>query len=168
MKTVPLHGKKAAGRVALVDDADYELVSRYRWRVYQRSQPGHDSGPYAVAHIRRTDGRWTTTTMHQLILGCNGIDHRNLNGLDNQRSNLRPATQPQNMGNTRSHADSSSAFKGVSWIRQSQKWRGQIQVNGHKHHLGYFASEEDAARAYDAAAREVFGSFARLNFEESA
>jgi hypothetical protein len=159
MRTIPLHGKKAADRVALVDDADYELVSRYRW---------HMSHDYATAHIRRADGRWTKITMHNLIMGCVGIDHRNLNGLDNQRSNLRPATQPQNMGNTRAHAGSSSAFKGVSWDRQHQKWLAQISIGGHQHHLGRFLNEEDAARTYDAAAREEFGSFARLNFEESA
>ena len=169
MRTIPLHGKKAAGRVALVDDADYELVSQYRWRVYQRRRPGcRDSGPYAIAHVRRADGHWTNTTMHQLITGRTGTDHVNMDGLDNQRSNLRPATQSQNMGNTRSHAGSSSPFKGVCWDRQHQKWLAQICVAGRRAYLGRFTGEEDAARAYDAAAREAFGSFARLNFEEDA
>jgi hypothetical protein len=163
MKTVPLHGEKAAGRVALVDDADYELVSQYRWHVWQRERAF-----YAAANVRRPGGRRTTIKMHNLILGYAGIDHRNGNGLDNQRANLRPATQSQNVHNMRSYAASSSPFKGVSWDGQRQRWTARIFVGGRKRHLGRFTVEEDAARAYDAAALTAWGSYAWLNFKEHA
>ena len=164
MRTIPLGGKKAAGRVALVDDEDYELVSRYRWHVWEL--PPY--GPYAAAGIRRTDGRQTTIKMHCLILGAKGIDHRNGDGLDNQRSNLRLANDAQNQANQRPREGCSSSFKGVYWHRARQKWAAHITVSGITRYLGLFAAEEDAGRAYDAAAREAFGAFAWLYFKEDA
>lgn len=109
MKTVPLHDPKGQGRVALVDDDDYELVSAFHWMVYER---GND-GPYAMAHARRDSqgsyypsapvgtnarlpGRRTTVGMHKLITGWPRTDHRNHDGLDNQRANLRPASTSEN------------------------------------------------------------------------
>jgi hypothetical protein len=168
MRTIPLHGKTAAGRVALVDDEDYALVMAYRWCVKQRERgPGRTAdGPYAQTDIRRDDGRMTTTKMHNLILGCKGIDHRNGDGLDNQRANLRVATRSQNAANQGPRAGTSQ-YKGVSWNRRDQKWHAQICHNRYVRCLGYFTSEEDAAHAYDVAAREAFGPFARLNFEEN-
>jgi hypothetical protein len=170
MKTVPLGGKIAAGRVALVDDADYELVSRYRWHiVLKRSRSGQYESPYAQTSIRRPDGRWTTIKMHNVIMDSKGVDHRNRDGLDNQRANLRVATQSQNAANQGPRVGTSS-YKGVSWTTRNQKWCAQIGtgLRGRVRFLGYFAAEEDAARAYDAAAREVYGPFARLNFREDA
>jgi hypothetical protein len=165
MKTVPLHGKKAAGRVALVDDEDYELVSQYRWQVKQASRPGsRDDGPYAITTITHADGRRSMVYMHILIMGHTGIDHRNGDGLDNQRGNLRAATNSQNAANQGPRAGT-SRFKGVH-LHRGRKWLAYICVNGRQRHLGMFFREEDAARAYDAAAREAFGTFARLNFEE--
>src|SRR5258708_31485541 len=75
MKTVPLHGKKAAGRVALIDDEDYALVSQYRWNVSQASRPGRDAGPYAAA-TRILGSRRVSVRMHQLITGYPQTDHR--------------------------------------------------------------------------------------------
>ena len=169
LMTVPLHGKKAAGRVALVDDEDYELVSQYRWHVVQRSRRGRtDMGPYAQANIRLADGRETTTKMHNLIMGAKGIDHRNGDGLDNRRSNLRPATHGQNGANRPMTASNTAGFKGVQHHRGGGKpWRAQIGVGRKKYHLGLFATPEAAARAYDAAARKFHSDFARLNFEEN-
>jgi len=162
MKTVPMRGKKAAGRVALVDDEDYDLVMQYRWYVYEEIRNGRPHGPYALA--------WPNgvmTRMHVLVMGVRGVDHANRNGLDNRRENLRPATGSQNQGNRRSVPGSSSRYKGVSWHKQRRKWRASIRPPGGPHrHLGLFADEEDAARVYDAAAREAFGSFACLNFPD--
>lgn len=165
MKTVPLHGAKAAGRVALVDDEDYGLVSQYRWYVWENLKRRSPVGPYAIAPIRR-DGKQTTIKMHILIMGQPGIDHRNHNGLDNQRSNLRLATAGQNTHNMRAHRDGFSRFKGVSWSFDGNIWVAQICVNGHNRRLGRFPFEEEAARAYDAAAREAHGEFACLNFPQ--
>jgi AP2 domain len=171
MRTIPLHGKRAAGRVALVDDEDYELVSRYRWSVRQTIRSGrHDNGPYAYAYLLGS-GRagQVSISMHRLITGYAETDHVNHDGLDNQRANLRPATRVQNLANRRSQPGLTSPFKGVSWHTACRKWRTQIDVDGKRRHLGCFLSEEDAARAYDQAALTAWGKYAHLNFpEESA
>lgn len=106
--------------------------------------------------------------MHNLILNCKGIDHRNGNGLDNQRANLRQATSPQNAANKRPGIGFTSVYKGVSWNVRSDKWRAQIWTGGKSYWLGLYAVEEDAARAYDAAALAAWGEFARTNFPENA
>lgn len=164
MMTVPLHGIKAGGRVAMVDDADFELVSRYRWHVREAAHPGlRSNGPYARAHTYR-NGRRVYIQMHNLIMGCIGIDHANGDGLDNQRSNLRIATTAQNGANRRKQEGTSSVFKGVTWHKERRRWIAIIRIGGKRRHLGRFANEEDAARAYDAAAFAAWGEFAHLNF----
>jgi hypothetical protein len=149
MRTVPLYGKLAAGRVALVDDEDYDLVMQYRWnaridgtRIYARSTSKRSVG------------------MHSLITGWPMTDHRNGNGLDNQRSNLRSATKAQNNFNQRPRANTSSRFKGVTWNKRLGKWQAAIKVNGKSRHLGVFASEEKAAEAYRAASLAHQGEYA--------
>jgi AP2 domain len=167
---VPLHGKAAAGRVALVDDKNVALVNQYRWRIRKKSRCAHGRRFdvfYAQATVVREDGRRTTIGMHCLIMDRTGIDHRNGNGLDNQEHNLRVATPAQNMANARSFLGSSSAYKGVSWHKPNRSWYAKITVNKHQKNLGYFTTEEDAARAYDVAALAAWGEFARLNFKEA-
>src|SRR5258708_37754292 len=94
MRTVPLHGKKAAGRVAVVDDEDYELVSPYRWHVLENPRLGRINGPYAAAGHSHV-------LMHNLILGVKGVDHINHDGLDNRRPKFRPPPPPQQHHNKR-------------------------------------------------------------------
>lgn len=163
MKTVPLGGKKAAGRVALVDDADYDLVMQYRWHVKEtlREPPKRSDGPYACTMIRGT-GTWLY--MHDLIMDAKGIDHRDHDGLNNQRSNLRPATEQQNRRNTRKRLGYSSQYKGVYWSKQKRRWHALITIDSRSRNLGFYTSETEAALAYDDAAREVFGEFACINF----
>ena len=95
MMTVPLGGKKAAGRVALVDDEDYELVNQYRWHVREDARPGHRSGPYAGTCLPGPGGKFVFVFMHTLVTDFPKPDHIDGNGLNNQRSNLRPATAGQ-------------------------------------------------------------------------
>jgi len=167
MRTVALGGKKADGRVALVDDADYELVSRYRWHVHEQSRgPGRrPAGPYARAGVYNpADRRTTMILMHILITGIStGIDHANANGLDNQRENLRPTGQGLNSANMRPATGKTSRFKGVRRHREG-KWEARIRIAGRSVYLGIFPVEDDAARAYDMAALAEWGEFARLNF----
>lgn len=163
MKTVPLHGKHALGRVALVDDEDYELVMAHRWRVFEKTTPGRQAnGPYARTVVRRSDGSRWHMFMHALIAGYAGADHINHDGLDNRRINLRPATVAQNAQNRRRYSSNTSGFKGV--YLEHGRWRAHI---GHPHrHLGCFATKEEAARAYDAAALAMWGEYAHLNFPQ--
>lgn len=146
---------------ARVDAADQALVAPYNWR----AQPRANGKVYVVA-------TWANTTlyMHRLILGAPSgadVDHINNDGLDNRRANLRLASRSQNLANTRKRAGTyTSQFKGV--YRARRKWAASIKVNQVRKSLGEYHSEEDAARAYDAAARAAWGPFARLNFPEDA
>jgi AP2 domain len=162
MMTVPLRGEKAAGRVVLVDDEDYDLVMQYKWHVMETPGKGNRRarGPYAQTNTRRKDGKATTTQMHAMITGYLQTDHRDHNGLNNQRSNLRDATVAENNMNSRAQLRKKSRFKGVTYLG----WLARISVNGKQRQIGFFETEEEAARAYDAAAREGYGEFAYLNF----
>lgn len=160
---VPLYGKYARGRVALVDPEDFDLVMQYRWYVKETARPRRPDGPYATANPYR-NGRQRMVYMHNLIMGQIGIDHIDGNGLNNRRSNLRPATSSQNGANRSPVQRHSSQFKGVSWYSPLGKWKASIRHNGRTRHLGYFHDEVKAAKVYDAAAREAFGEYARPNF----
>ena len=164
MQTIQLYGKVAAGRVALVDDEDYALVARYRWNAAEYKTSAGVISTYAVTGMRREDGTRGNVLMHNLIMGILGVDHFNHNGLDNQRENLRAATDTENQGNKRHKLSGSSQYKGVSWSKQKKRWVAQIRRDGKVRSLGLFDFEVDAARAYDAAARPLFGAFACLNF----
>jgi len=162
MKTILL----TQGQVALVDDDDYEMVVAFRW--YAQWQPKAETF-YAVRHAPRVNGKQTTILMHRSIMQPDSgfeIDHRNHDGLDNRRSNLRVATGGQNQGNQRPQLGRTSRFKGVYFDKRNQKWRAQIMVDGRKRHLGRFTDETNAARAYDAAALTHFGEFALVNFRQ--
>lgn len=156
--TVPL----TRGYVALVDAADYpRVIEAGSWNV----RP-HGKTIYAQRCILLPDGRRSTQQMHNFITDAIGIDHRNGDGLDNRRANLRISTQAQNCANTRIRSNNKSGFKGVSWKASRSAWCAQIRRNDKSYHLGLFADREEAARAYDAAAIEFFGEFARINFPE--
>lgn len=162
-RAVPLAGKKAGGRFALVDEADFGRVCPYSWSVLETPQPhGVISGPYAQAHLEHR-GRIALTYMHSYLTGYASTDHINHNTLDNRRSNLRSATVRQNAQNRRKRADSAARFKGVRISPNGLRWTAGITVDGKFRHLGTFLSDEDAALAYDAAALEHFGEFAYLN-----
>lgn len=98
------------------------------------------------------------------------IDHIDRNPLNNRRLNLRLATRQENNWNRRPNRNCSSRFKGVGrvnrWTRAKNPWWASIARDGRSHYLGRFLTEEAAARAYDAKARELFGEFAYLNFPE--
>ncbi len=162
MKTVSLHGAKAAGRVALVDDEDYGLVMQYRWRVWEF--PERNQGPYAQAVVGTGRGA-PNAYMHKLITGWPMTDHEDHDGLNNQRCNLRPATHGQNRANQLPIRRRISEFKGVT--PRYGRWAAQLG-NGRHVSLGVYDTEIAAALAYDAGARHYFGEFACLNFPDSA
>ena len=148
------------GRVALIDQEDLELVSRYRWRL---STP-NKWRQYAQAHIRRPDGRQAEVRMHRLILGLTDpsvhVDHINGDGLDNRRANLRHCSPSENHRNRGRQVNNTSGLKGVYWQKDRGKWKAQIQVNRKNHYLGRFTTAEEAHLAYCRAADELHGAFA--------
>jgi hypothetical protein len=162
MRTIEL----TQGKVALVDDADWLMVNQHEWRA-RRSK--HERTWYALANGHPKDGRRTTIYMHRLITGALPaihVDHINGNGLDNRRANLRLCEPAANGRNRRKNRNGSSQFKGVNRRKDMGRWRASIGVNGKRLHLGTFGTEDEAASAYDRAAVEHFGDFARLNSQK--
>lgn len=142
-----------AGLWAVVDTADLDLVEGRSWSV---SRSGHTW----YVRSKRSGGQ-----LHRAILGLADDDprqgdHINGNGLDNRRANLRPASRAQNMANRRPNVSAASKYKGVRKSERGSGWAAMLSGG----YLGYFPTEEAAARAYDAAAAERYGQYARLNF----
>lgn len=150
---------------AYIDDEDYDLVSQYTWWVFKDTN-GH--GIYANGHKGYKDnGQPDRIFMHQLIMDLRGVDHIDGDGLNNVRSNLRAATSSQNQANGRKRA-SATGYKGVSYTGAGQKkWKARINFQYKRTFLGVYATAEEAAHAYDSAAKEMYGEFAVLNFPES-
>lgn len=150
------------GMFALVDSVDFARVNVYWWRYVEGAAPTR----------RRDGGEYIMSRFIMQPTGRAWIDHRNGDTLDNRRSNLRIATRTQNARNSRKpNVAARSRFKGVSFRkaggpdrRRCAVWAAAIRRDGRNVHLGFFAIEEDAARAYDEAARRLHGEFACVNF----
>lgn len=149
------------GRVVLLDDVDLELVSGWDWNIVRHS----NDVEYALRHVTRNGVR-TTQGMHRLITDERWlvVDHINRNGLDNRRENLREVSHRQNQWNRMRNRSARSQYKGLSLRRDTGRWWARIQVGEKRLSLGTWATEEEAAYAYDRAAREHYGEFALLNF----
>lgn len=159
MKEIPL----TQGKVALVDDEDYEELSRYRWCFTMRK--GARTG-YAVRCLWKGGGRGTTVPMHRVIMKAQKgqeVDHGDRSGLNNQKGNLRFVSRRQNIANKKKQSTNTSGYKGVHWKGEKKRWVASIGVNGKRKHIGYYDTKEQAALAYNRAAQEHFGEFACLN-----
>jgi hypothetical protein len=161
MQTIPL----TRGRVSLVDDEDYAAVmAAGSWQAH-RLRDGSDIW-YAVRR-QYSDGKRRHVALHTFLTGWSYVDHINSDGLDNRRSNLRPVNASLNSANRRISSRNTSGYKGVSFQRSSGWWHAYIKVNQRRRHLGYFDTAEAAAHAYDAAALDIWGEYARTNFPVS-
>lgn len=142
------------GAFTLVDAADYERLARHVW--------GLDAAGYASTKV---DGR--RVQIHQLLLGPLPVDrvgdHKNRHPLDNRRANLRAATYAENKMNSQRGCNNTSGFKGVHRHRSGQ-WVARLGVGRRRIYMGMYPTVEDAARAYDVAARKHYGDVAVLNF----
>jgi hypothetical protein len=147
--------------VVHVDDADLPALSRCRWTLYSDARR---RTRYAREARNCPCGSAGGRRMHNVIMGSNDpVDHRDGDGLNNRRANLRHCTGAQNQANTWKRRNGASRFKGV-FPSPSGKWKAGIRIDGRLRHLGTFVSDEDAARAYDRAARAAWGDWAALNF----
>lgn len=154
---MPKEIKLTNGKVAIVDDEDFEYINQYKWR----------------AHLAR--GKWYADnnsrfgifqSMHRLILNAPDgvlVDHINGDGLDNRRENLRLCTSFENARNTKISKANTTGFKGVSKNKRNGKYRAYIMINKVQIFLGVYETALAAAEAYNGAATRLFGNFAWLN-----
>lgn len=150
------------GQVALVDDVDYEWLCEWKWCAQKAS-----TGFYAVSSTKGGAKARRRIQMHRMILDAPthlDVDHIDHNGLNNTRANLRLATRQQNMFNKPTSQSNTSGYKGVHWHKRRGLWCATIWRDSRQILLGFFDVPEEAALAYDYAARELFEEFACVNF----
>lgn len=144
------------GYEAVIDAADVPLIAGVCWTAAE-------DGNTVYAYRRsKADG---LVRMHRLLTGADrslDVDHRDGDGLNNRRANLRTATRSQNISNMRITARNTSGYKGVYWHVKSEKWCANIRVSGKLHYLGTHPTIEAAAEAYAKASAELHGEFGRL------
>lgn len=152
MREIPL----TQGKVALVDDCDYEYLNQWKWCAHN-----HGYTFYAVRTSRKS-GKQDTILMHRIVGKRMGldmsleVDHIKRNGLNNQRRNLRSATDSQQKQNQSIQKNNISGYRGVSWNKQTCKWRAEIWYSKKHIFLGYFDDIKDAIKARKAAERKYF------------
>lgn len=150
MKKIPL----TQGKFALVDDEDFEELSKHKWYAAKQRTDNF----YAVRYKKRR-----MIYMHRTLLCVQWekhVDHKDGDGLNNMRSNIRICTQQENNRNKRISLTSVSGLKGVSLHKTTGKWVARIMVNMKSIHLGYFLNKNDAHEAYCVAAKKYHGEFA--------
>lgn len=161
------------GRVTLVDDQDYSWLSKYNW--HHRSSAGSKEYAQTSLYVGKRGKRYAqrNVLMHRMIMGVVDagrsieVDHINGNSLDNRRENLRLCTATENKQNIR-NSKNATGYKGLNVVRPTKRYpRGGFAVNivvrGVRMYLGFYATAESAAMAYNAAAISYFGNFAALN-----
>jgi len=149
------------GYIARIDATDIDLVKDYSWfaAVTKRTV-------YAARTARKADGKPGMILMHRVILDTSTsqqVDHKNHDGLNNTRSNLRECTNVENTHNQRKPLNNTSGFKGVSWSKTNQKWFAQIQVSNKTRYLGQFDTPKEAHYAYCQASQELHGNYGHTN-----
>lgn len=141
-------------KIAVIDEEDAPCVLPHHWCAAK---------PHRVWYaVSRINGEYTY--LHRFIMQAvprSRIDHKNGDGLDCTRANLRFVTNQENAFNSVKRVDSQNPYKGI--FRQGDRWRAYLRLNGKAIHLGIFDTAADAARAYDAKAIEIFGEYARTN-----
>jgi hypothetical protein len=159
MKTISLTQDK----FALVDDEDYEWLSKFNWCVHKVNGNNYVA---MRGYFPEPNGKEKTLLMHRSIMNPPKnmqVDHIDHNSLNNQKANLRICTHRDNQRNRRPRGGTSK-YMGVCYYKQTGKFCASIRPNNKTIHLGYFTNEEDAAIVYDEAAKKYYGEFANLNF----
>lgn len=160
MRKIPL----GHNEFALIDDEDFDFINQWKWCLFKTKRT---TTKYAKRGVYVSKGKSKTIFMHRILLGLNDpnilCDHKDHNGLNNQRNNLRPATKSQNCANKKPPKNTTSNYLGVSWHKLSKRWIVHIRSKGVHKHVGLFKNEKDAAIAYNVAAINAHGDFANLN-----
>lgn len=154
-----LHIALTQGKIALVDAVDFDWLNQWNWCAHYNK----NSGLWYAERVDVSTGRRITYAMHRMILGCSSEergDHKNGDGLDNRRNNLRKCTQADNAKNHRRYQTNKSGFSGVAFVSKNC-WRAYINADKVRKHLGCYRTPEEASKAYQAAAIELFGEFNR-------
>lgn len=154
------------GMVTLVDDEDYEYLMSFNWHACNQGE----GRVYVMRHEPRQKGKsGKTVRMHRELTAAppgTVVDHINHNTLDNRKRNLRVCSQHGNQANRmKTKGINTSKYKGVSWDQDRSRWKAQIAPNRKNRLIGRFLSEKEAALAYDSAALQCFGQFAKVNFQ---
>lgn len=153
------------GMYAKVDREDYEIVSQYKWY----ATPGKITWYAKTSAWDNTVGRSRSISMHRLLLDAQPgqlVDHANHDGLDNRRANIRLATNSQNTANS-SKKRKAARYRGLGFNNRLRRWQVYVEKDGYCHYCGSYKNDEEAAKAYDQKAVELFGEFATLNFPNS-
>ena len=144
----------------LIDNVDYNLVSKHKWHYCIKRNK-----KYVRTNIIKNK-KITVLYLHRLILDAKKgqyVDHINGNPLDNRRKNLRICTNQQNLTNAGPQKNNKSGYRGVYWAKSNRKWCAQITHKGNRISLGYFTNKKSAAKAYNKAALDLRGEYAKLN-----
>ncbi len=151
---IPLTQKQ----VALVDKIDFSELNKYKWYAHKKSRIF-----YAMRMVGRRNNR-KIIPMHTAIMKTPKgmeVDHKDGNGLNNQRNNLRICSHAENSRNKGKHIDNFSGYKGVCWHKQTKKWIARIMFNNKAFHLVSFLNKEKAYNTYIKACRKYHGDFAK-------
>lgn len=162
MKLIPL----TQGKFAMVDDEDYEELMKHKWHW------GRKAG--AHRNIPNGKNRQTKILMHVVIAKRMGmelkegemVDHHDRDKLNNQRCNLRPATNQQNAYNSKIRKDNRTGYKGVCWDKKVGKYRVDIRVNGKRIFGGYYKDKEESGKVRDELSEKYCGEFAVFNIDK--
>ena len=147
------------GKVALVDDIDYEYLMQWKW--YANRHRDH----FRARRTDRTNGDQKTIRMHNVIaermeIDSEHIDHIDRNPLNNQRSNLRVATRSQNQHNRGAQKNSKTGVKGISFDKTQGRYQARIEITGKHYYIGRFDTVEEAAVVIKQKREELVGEFA--------
>jgi hypothetical protein len=162
MAEIIINSPKYGSYVVLVDDEDFDELNQFNWNLEK------SKNTFYAKRKTTINKKNCSIKMHRQIMKLTKgdglfVDHKDHNGLNNQKNNLRIATIYQNNQNSTSRKNSTSKYLGVAFFKATKKWHSQISINKKLKHIGFFTTEIEAALAYNKVASENFKEYANLN-----